>query len=81
MAAMIIPVTFTFYNNEIRIRRNIALSFNKDIEKLTADVLQKMPDAILIADSKGLKYINEEAWKLFNCFTEAAEIPVSSFGI
>ena len=38
-----------------------------------------MPDAIVIADSMGIKYINEEAWKLLMCYTNDVEAPQSSF--
>lgn len=48
--------------------RHIA-TFGSDLasQKKSASVLDSLPDGIIIADSKQINYLNQEAWKLLGC--------------
>ena len=58
---------FSFRRSELNSRRDSLFNITAIAQMEQANVLDCMSEAIVIASPTQATYINEEAWKLFNC--------------
>ena len=70
MALVTITVILFFIlliDNELQNRKISTFVSGLGQSNKSASVLDSLPDGIIIADSKQISYLNQEAWKLLGC--------------
>lgn len=74
VAIMTATAGFAFRRFELLSRRDSLFNITAIAQMEQANVLDALPDAIIIANSKQSSYANFEAWDLLNCKTERKQI-------
>jgi selenophosphate synthetase-related protein len=66
---LLITVSSIIYYRHIErsTRLEIQILFNRNLEQDQSQLLDDLPDAVVIANSDGIVYLNMEAWKLLKC--------------